>query len=306
MLVVVFGSLADTWFTNVLRKIFRGEKGRCLRHLQISFTFSRKLIAMTVQSKENRLFLVLGSFFVANAILSEFIGVKLFSVEASMGIKKFDISLFDVPGLSFNMSAGVLTWPVVFIMTDIINEYFGHKGVRFLSLLTSVLIAYAFFVCYGAIKLVPADFWEMQDVGGGVKMNMNTAFGRIFGQGMWIIVGSITAFIIGQIADVLIFHRIKKITGEKKLWLRATGSTLVSQLIDSFVVIYIAFYLNPQYGYSWKMVAAIGLVNYTYKFLVALLMTPILYLVHIIIDKFLGPELAHKMVTQAAMPKNNS
>ncbi|MBE7175050.1 MAG: queuosine precursor transporter [Mucilaginibacter polytrichastri] len=260
---------------------------------------------MTVQSKENRLFLVLGSFFVANAILSEFIGVKLFSVEASMGIKKFDISLFDVPGLSFNMSAGVLTWPVVFIMTDIINEYFGHKGVRFLSLLTSVLIAYAFFVCYGAIKLVPADFWEMQDVGGGVKMNMNTAFGRIFGQGMWIIVGSITAFIIGQIADVLIFHRIKKITGEKKLWLRATGSTLVSQLIDSFVVIYIAFYLNPQYGYSWKMVAAIGLVNYTYKFLVALLMTPILYLVHIIIDKFLGPELAHKMVTQAAMPKNN-
>lgn len=255
---------------------------------------------MTIQSKESRLFLILGSFFVANAILSEFIGVKLFSVEASLGIQKFDINLFGVPDLSFNMSAGVLTWPVVFIMTDIINEYYGHKGVRFLSVLTSILIAYAFFVCFGAIKLVPADFWEIQDIGFGVKMNMNMAFARIFGQGMWIIVGSITAFLIGQIADVLIFHRIKKVTGESKLWLRATGSTVVSQLIDSFVVIFIAFYINPQYHYSWKMVAAIGLVNYTYKFLVAILMTPILYLVHIIIDRFLGKELAHKMVTEAA------
>lgn len=261
---------------------------------------------MTVQSKENRLFLILGSFFVANAILSEFIGVKLFSVEASLGIPKFDISLFDVPGLSFNMSAGVLTWPVVFIMTDIINEYYGHKGVRFLSLLTSILIAYAFFVCYGAIRLVPADFWEVQDVGGGTRMNMNVAFARIFGQGMWIIVGSITAFIIGQVADVLIFHRIKKMTGEGKLWLRATGSTLVSQLIDSFVVIFIAFYLNPQYHYSWKMVAAIGLVNYGYKFLVAILMTPILYFVHTIIDRYLGAELAHKMITNAAKPRSNA
>jgi len=98
---------------------------------------------------------------------------------------------------------------------------------------------------------------------------------------------------------VLIFHRIKKITGERALWLRATGSTLVSQLIDSFVVIFIAFYLNPQYHYSWKMVAAIGLVNYTYKFIVAILMTPILYLVHIVIDRYLGKDLAHKLIKMA-------
>jgi len=253
---------------------------------------------MTFKTKESRLLLILGAFFVANAILSEFIGVKIFSVEETLGFKKFDINLFGVPDLSFNMSAGVLTWPIIFIMTDIINEYFGVKQVRFLSILTSVLIGFAFLVVWLAMKLQPADFWIINKVN-GQEVNMISAFDAIFGQGMWIIVGSITAFLIGQMVDVLIFHRIKKFTGEKALWLRATGSTLFSQLIDSFVVIFIAFYLNPAYHWSWQMVAAIGLVGYTYKFIVALAMTPILYVVHGIIDRYLGKDLAHRMIKMA-------
>ena len=253
---------------------------------------------MTFKTKESRLLLVLGAFFVANAILSEFIGVKIFSVEETLGFKKLDINLFGVPNLSFNMSAGVLTWPIIFIMTDIINEYFGVKQVRFLSVLTSILIGFAFLVVWLAMKLAPSDFWLLQKVDGH-QINMLIAFDAIFGQGMWIIVGSITAFLIGQMVDVLIFHRIKKFTGERALWLRATGSTIFSQLIDSFVVIFIAFYLNPAYHWSWQMVAAIGLVGYTYKFIIALLMTPILYLVHGIIDRYLGKDLAHRMIKMA-------
>lgn len=258
---------------------------------------------MTFKSKESRLLLILSSFLVANAILSEFIGVKIFSVEASLGMQKFDIDLFGVPNLSFNMSAGVLTWPLVFIMTDIINEYFGIRQVRFLSILASILISYAFLMVGMAISLTPADFWTTQAVGGH-EVHLNSAFTAMFGQGMWIIVGSITAFLVGQIVDVLIFQQIKRATGDRALWLRATGSTVVSQLVDSFVVIFIAFYLNPQYDYSWQMVAAIGLVNYTYKFLVALLMTPILYLVHGIIDRYLGAELARKLVLAATSKKD--
>ncbi|CAM4345191.1 hypothetical protein SAMN06265348_112112 [Pedobacter westerhofensis] len=253
---------------------------------------------MTFKTKESRLLLVLATFFVANAILSEFIGVKIFSVEGTLGIKHFDINLLGVPNLSFNMSAGVLTWPIIFIMTDIINEYFGVKQVRFLSVLTSVLIAFAFLVIWGAMGLRASDFWVHQTIN-GQDLNMNAAFAGIFGQGMWIIVGSIVAFLIGQIADVVIFHRIKRITGERALWLRSTGSTLVSQLIDSFVVIFIAFYLNPQYHWSWQMVAAIGLVNYTYKFLVAIIMTPVLYVAHAIIDSYLGKDLAGRLVKMA-------
>lgn len=254
---------------------------------------------MTFKTKESRLLLVLGAFFVANAILSEFIGVKIFSVEETLGFKKFDINLFGVPNLSFNMSAGVLTWPIIFIMTDIINEYFGVKQVRFLSILTSVLIGFAFLIVWLAMKLQPADFWVMQNLK-GQEVNMIAAFDAIFGQGMWIIVGSITAFLIGQMVDVLVFHRIKRFTGDKALWLRATGSTIFSQLIDSFVVIFIAFYLNPAYNWSWQMVAAIGLVGYTYKFVIALLMTPILYLVHGIIDQYLGKDLAYRMTKLAS------
>jgi queuosine precursor transporter len=254
---------------------------------------------MTYKSKESRLLLVLGTFLVANAILAEFIGVKIFTVEGSLGIEKFNIDMFGVPDLSFNMSAGVVTWPLIFIMTDIINEYFGVKQVRFLSILASILISYAFLVVGFAMDLIPSDFWVNQTID-GVDVNMNAAFNGIFGQGMWIIAGSIIAFLIGQLADVVIFHRIKKLTGERFLWLRATGSTLVSQLIDSFVVIFIAFYLNPQYNWSWQMVAAIGLVNYTYKFVVAILMTPLLYGVHKIIDKYLGKDLSAKLIAEAA------
>ncbi len=254
---------------------------------------------MTYKSKESLLLLILGTFLVANAILAEFIGVKIFTVEGSLGMEKFNIDMFGVPDLSFNMSAGVVTWPLIFIMTDIINEYFGVRQVRFLSILAAILISYAFLVVGFAMDLVPSDFWVNQKVD-GVDVNMNAAFNGIFGQGMWIIAGSIIAFLIGQMADVILFHRIKKLTGERFLWLRATGSTLVSQMIDSFVVIFIAFYLNPQYNWSWQMVAAIGLVNYTYKFIVAILMTPLLYGVHKLIDKFLGKDLSAKLIAEAA------
>lgn len=254
---------------------------------------------MSFKTKESRLALILAAFFISNAILAEFIGVKIFTVEGSLGIPKFDINMFGVENLSFNMSAGVLTWPIIFIMTDIINEYFGIKQVRFLSILAAILITYAFVVLGFAMGLVPSDFWINQTVN-NETINMNTAFNRIFGQGMWIIAGSIVAFLLGQMADVIIFHRIKRITGESLLWLRATGSTLISQLIDSFVVIFIAFYINPQYNWSWQMVAAIGLVNYTYKFLVAILMTPLLYVVHSIIDSYLGKDLAKKLIAEAA------
>jgi len=254
---------------------------------------------MTFKTKESRLFFVLGSFLISNAILAEFIGVKIFTVEGTLGIPKFDINMFGVKDLSFNMSAGVVTWPIIFIMTDIINEYFGIKQVKFLSILASLLICYAFVVLGFAMGLEPSDFWIKQTVD-GEAINMNTAFNSIFGQSMWIIVGSITAFLVGQMVDVVIFQKIKRSTGERFLWLRATGSTVVSQFLDSFVVIFIGFYINPQFNWSWQMVAAIGLVNYTYKFLVAILMTPLLYVVHGVIDRYLGKDLAGKMVLQAS------
>ena len=268
---------------------------------------------MTVESqffedKAKRLYIILAGFFVANAIIAELIGVKIFSLEKTFGVDPLNLNILGIEGLSFNLTVGVLLWPVVFVMTDIINEYYGMRGVRFLSYMAAALIAYAFLMFTFGIKLVPADFWPTSHINPELPAadqaairekvgDYNYAFKLIFGQGMWIIIGSLVAFLLGQIIDVFIFHRIKKYTGEKKIWLRATGSTLISQLIDSFVVLFIAFYIGADW--SFKLVLAIGIVNYIYKFTIALIMTPVIYLVHNIIEKYLGEELATKLKKQS-------
>ena len=239
--------------------------------------------------------MILGGIFLANALLAELIGAKIFSLEKSIGLEPTIINIFGNE-LSFNLTAGVLLWPVVFILTDIINEYFGKKGVRFLSYFAVIIISYAFLMIYFAIGLKPADFYIASQQANGIG-DMNLAFQYVFGQGLWIIAGSIVAFLIGQFADVMTFQFIKRKTGEKKLWLRATGSTLVSQFIDSFVVLIIAFQIGQ--GWSWALVLGIGVVNYIYKFTVAVVLTPFLYVIHNRIDNYLGKELATKMLEEA-------
>ena len=246
--------------------------------------------------KENKLFLILGGFFIANALIAEFIGVKIFSLEGTLGIEPLVYSLFGEE-MSFNLTAGVVLWPVVFIMTDIINEYYGTRGVKFLSYLTVGLIIFAFAMVYAAIYLTPAAWWISSAADAGVP-NFQLAFAKIFGQGLWIILGSLVAFLIGQILDVAVFHKLKSITGESKIWLRATGSTLVSQFVDSFVVLIIAFKLGADW--SWALVLAVGFNNYFYKFFIAVVLTPVIYLAHSLIDRYLGKELADKMKNEAS------
>ena len=252
-------------------------------------------------SKPNRLWMVLSGFFVTNALVAEFIGVKLFSLEKTFGYQEANWTLFGQSNLSFTLTAGVLLWPVVFIMTDIINEYYGRKGVKRLSYMTAGLIAYGFLMIYGAIHLDPAEFWRTShqsnpNVSAEIKAavtDYEAAFQLTFGQSLWIIVASLFAFLIGQIVDVSTFHWIKNSTGEKKIWLRSTGSTMISQFVDSFVVIFIAFYIGA--GWSLSRVLAISIMSYIYKGSMAILLTPVIYLVHEAIERYLGHDLATEM-----------
>ncbi|MEP7195809.1 MAG: queuosine precursor transporter [Saprospiraceae bacterium] len=252
------------------------------------------------KNRETLLFILLAGIFITNALMAEFIGVKIFSLEASLGLKPLDISILGLEHLSFNLTSGVLLWPVVFIMTDIVNEYYGSKGVKLLSYLTSGLIVYSFLVVSLAILLVPADFWPHSHLSknpdSGVQ-DLNIAYKLIFGQGLWIIVGSLVAFIVGQIIDVFVFHKIKENTGENRIWLRSTGSTIVSQFVDSYVVLFIAFYIGS--GWPMKTVLAIGTINYIYKFTISILITPVIYWVHELIEKYLGKDLAETMKKDA-------
>ena len=242
---------------------------------------------MTGGERASRLFVVLATFFVANALLAEFIGVKIFALEDTLGIAPLQWNLFGQTG-SLNFTAGTLLWPVVFVMTDVINEFFGKRGVRFISWLAAVLIVYGFVFAYVAIGLAPAGWWVGVAAGQGVP-DYQKAYAAVFGQGLWTIGGSLVAFVIGQLIDVSVFHRIRRATGERMVWLRATGSTAVSQLVDSFVVLYIAFVLGPQH-WPTSLFLAVGTVNYAYKMAMAVALIPLLYLGRRLIRAYLaGP-----------------
>lgn len=209
-------------------------------------------------TKKTRLYLILAGIFITNAVMAELIGGKL------------------IPMWGTVMSIGILPWPVVFLTTDLINEYFGGKHVRFLSWLTAILIAYCFAVLAIGIKLPTHPLSSITD----------EQFRSVFGQGQWIIVGSITAFLVSQLLDAYIFNRIKERTGRKLLWLRATGSTLISQLIDSFIVLGIAFYLPGIIDFETYLRS--GLTGYSIKLLIAVGLTPLIYVGHSLIDRYLA------------------
>ena len=269
------------------------------------------LLKIEEKNKLNNIFIILSGIFITNAIIAEILGTKI-----------FDFSFFK----NFSLSVGVLIWPVVFITTDIINEYFGKQGVKKISYFTVTLILYVFLIVFLSTKLTPNGYWlniNNTDASGNAfdialaygaglgagrsgmiettfkeecETDIDYACNTIFLQSTGIIIGSVFAFLIAQLLDVFIFQKIKKITKGKFIWLRATGSTLISQLIDSFIVLIIAFYFLAPEGKEWSInqIFVVGLDNYTFKFFVAILITPVIYLSHFIIDSYLGKDLASK------------
>jgi hypothetical protein len=254
-----------------------------------------------IRNKAIRLFIILSAVFLGNALVAEFMGVKIFSLEETLGLSHFQFYFFGEKIDGINLTCGVILWPVVFIMTDIINEYYGRRGVRFLSLLGAGVIGYAYVMLLLAMKASPAQWW-LASSNYGDKLNFEQAYEAVFGQSNSIIVGSLLAFILGQIIDVTVFHWIKEKTGERYIWLRSTGSTLVSQLIDSFVVLFYAFYIariGKDNQWSLQLVLAVCTVNYLYKSFMAVVLTPAIYIIHAAIEKYLGPQLATHLRNEA-------
>ncbi|WGK94946.1 MULTISPECIES: queuosine precursor transporter [Flavobacterium] len=214
------------------------------------------------KSKKDTVFVILAGIFITNAVVAELIGGKLIQIGP------------------FVMSIGILPWPVVFLTTDLINEYFGEKGVRRLSFITASLIAYAFLVLLLAIAIPAAK---------GISPVNDEQFQAVFGQSMWIIVGSIMAFLVSQLIDVSVFWYFRNKTGSKKIWLRTTGSTVISQLFDSFIVLGVAFWLPGKINFETFIGSA--LTGYTFKLGIAILLTPLIYWGHRIIKNYLDSDI---------------
>ncbi len=222
---------------------------------------------MDFKNRKDLIFLVLAGFFITNAIVAELIGGKL-------------VQFFGL----FTQSIGIVLWPLVFILTDLINEHFGKDGVRKLTYITVALIAFTFILLTIAINIHATAFSPVND----------EVFKTVFGQSQWIIVGSIIAFFVSQLTDVQVFSMFKKATGNKHIWLRATGSTIVSQLVDTFVVQFIAFVIPGKWTITEFLHNAAW--GYLFKLLVACALIPLIYLGHYFINHYLN-----KPVTKTAV-----
>lgn len=228
---------------------------------------------MIINNKRNTLFVILAAFFVTNAIVAELISSKLIHIGP------------------FTMIVGIIPWPIVFLSTDIINEFYGKAVVKKLSVITCFMIAYAFLILFLAINIKAADGSPAGDL----------EFSKVFGQSLWVIVGSISAFIISQILDAQLFWFIREKTGGKMVWLRSTGSTVISQLIDSYVVIFIGFYFPGTF--TFEQCITIGFTGYVFKLIVAVVLTPMIYIGHGIVKNYLGEKesenIAHKSAEES-------
>ena len=224
-----------------------------------------------LKTKREIAFVMMSGIFITNAIVAELISAK-----------EVDIGLFPI-------IAGIVPWPVVFLLTDVMNEYYGKQAVQRLSWITAACIAFCFAVVYVAVQLpFSPTSWAKEE-----------EFNKIFAGSLWIMAGSVVAFIVSQFVDVRMFWLMKKLTGNRFIWLRSTGSTVVSQLVDSYLVLFIGFYLPAKK--SFNDIIYYGMTGYLTKLVIAICLTPLIYLLHFLIKKMFGKTEAERMAAESAL-----
>ncbi len=258
------------------------------------------------RDKRETLLLALCALFVGFFVTAELLGAKLWSFQL-FGIGPRDLGLGDAD--RFVASAGILAFPLTFVLTDIINEYFGRRVVRVFTWLAIAVNVILQPVVQAAIRVPAVSF-----TAGVSAEEIQSAYSRALGQTWTIVVASLVAFSIAQLIDAHVFTWLRHKTGGKMLWLRSQGSTAVSQIIDTLVVIFLAFvvipglldveHMAPEDAAQFVRMSAgdalnVSMTNYVYKFAIAVGITPLLYLVHAAVKGWLGKERAEALVAAA-------
>jgi uncharacterized integral membrane protein (TIGR00697 family) len=202
-------------------------------------------------------FVTLAGIFITSAIVAELISAK------------------SIPTPFSPIIAGIIPWPIVFLLTDVMNDYFGKETVKRLSYITAGLIAFCFLIVCIAVEMPTDSNSYLSD----------PEFRKAFGGSLPIMIGSITAFLVSQLVDVQLFSIFNKLTNGRMIWLRSTGSTVISQLIDGFIVLCIGFWLPGVY--SFEEILVFWISGYSVKLIIAVLLTPFVYLMHALAKRIL-------------------
>jgi len=223
-----------------------------------------------------KLYLVLAAAFVTCLVLTNIIGIKLFKAPHDPA--------------NFALTTGLLTYPITFLLTDVVSEIYGKKRADFMVLLGFMMSFLMLLIVQAAIHVPAHPYWVPFDPAanggqGGAAANAfydtvagyQHAFESVFSVGPKLVFGSMLAYLCAQLCDNYLFHWWKRKTNGKHLWLRNNGSTWISQLVDTAIVNSILFY----WGFGWEFWQGVQVMAtiYVYKLIIAALDTPLVYLV---------------------------
>ncbi|QXP73468.1 queuosine precursor transporter [Tenacibaculum sp. HL-MS23] len=206
-----------------------------------------------LKNKAQLIYLVLAALFIASLVTSNLIFQKFFYWEP------FNLYRFEI-------SAGILPYPITFLITDILSEIYGKKKAN------QVVIAGIFASFFSMLIILVAD--NVPAINSS-PIN-NKTFSTVFGLSPLAVLASMLAYLFAQFIDIRIFHFWKKLTNGKHLWLRNNFSTFLSQFIDTFTVVFLlcSFKILP-----WDIFTSLLISGFLFKVIIAALDTPILYLI---------------------------
>lgn len=281
MIVLCFSALSDAFrpslsYRGLVRQSIQGARTFSTKQIDPSTMFSVSDSVLPATNPPSNLpdmdlnlspkqlaYVVLTSIFITCLLVADLIGVKLFSIPLP----------FSIGGIhNIEHTCGMITFPITFLLGDIINEYYGAKYAKNTVYIGLAMSIFTFIVLNLAQALPSLD----------APYNVTPeAFNSIFGSAKLMYIASVSAYFVGSLTDIYLFQLIKRVTKGKLLWLRATGSTVVSQLLDSFVVSYVAFSLGKsltgQTPATIDEIAVIAATGYGLKFSLSVLLTPVLY-----------------------------
>ena len=203
--------------------------------------------------RKQRFFVWLTALFVAALVTGDFVGGKFWVL------------------FGHNLSAGIIPFPLTFVLTDIVNEFYGTEGARRLTFVGLGAAAFVWAIITLSLHLPTSPESPIPDA----------VFRGAFGTSARLYVASLTAYLIGQLLDISIFLILRKLTGHRLLWLRATGSTVLSQMVDSLSVSLVFLVGTRPMGF----IIANAVNNYVGKLIMAVLLTPLIYAGHAVLRR---------------------
>jgi queuosine precursor transporter len=204
--------------------------------------------------RKQRFFVLLTALFVAALVTGDFVGGKFFVA------------------FGHSFSAGIIPFPLTFVLTDLVNEFYGTHGARRITLAGLVAAVFTWAVISLSLLLPSSPDSPISDV----------VFHSAFGTSARLYVASLTAYVIGQLLDISIFHALRRVTGHHMLWLRSTGSTVISQVIDSLSVSFV-FLVGTK---PVEFIVSNAFHNYLGKLAMAVLLTPLIYAGHGLFNRY--------------------